>query len=512
MNKSNTIFLKLTTFIVGICSILYELLISTSSSYFLGNSVLQFSIIIGFYLASMGVGSYMSRWIQSNKYDAFILIEIILGLVGAFSVPLIYIYFAYADYTGFQFFVLLIISIIGILTGLEVPLLTHLLENENKENENLSDVLTYDYLGALIATLAFPFLLIPFMGLYKSSLLVGTINIVVAALVLLKFKDRLKTKFMTSHVVKIVFLIIFVLMSGMFLLAHQFLNRWNNVIFKHPVVYHTESKYQDIVVTQNRNEMRLYLNGAIQFSSRDEYRYHEALAHPAMQSLHSRKNILVLGGGEGLLVRELLKYNELVTIDLVDLDEKIVDMAKTFEPLVELNNHAFEDPRVTVHIDDAFKFLKSDSTYYDLIICDLPDPTTESLARLYSNAFYHLAGSRLRNNGIFVTQATSPDLTPKAFWCIDQTLKDSGFLYTYPYHINVPSFGEWGFIMASRQPISLRIGNEIPLRFLSEDMLPAMQFFSIDIRQQGILPNYLDQPILLEYYLEHYRQLSNEQR
>jgi len=508
MSKKN--YLILTTLIVGMCSIMYELLISTVSSYFLGNSIKQFSLIIGVYMAAMGVGAFLAQFIKGNLLYRFIQIEIVLGLIGALSVPLLYFYFSVADFSGFNFFTLSIISFIGILTGLEVPVITRILESELSLSENISNILAFDYLGALIATLAFPFFLLPVVGTFKSSLIFGYLNILVGILTYIVFSKEIVFKKKKKFVLWLSFFAISVLIFTCLICSKSIIDRWNNGIFKFPVIYSELSPYQDITLTKTDQEFRLYLNGAIQFSSKDEYRYHEALIHVPMMQLDQPRKVLLLGGGDGLAVREILKYASVESVTVVDLDPAVTRIAKQHALIYELNKSSLEDERVEVLNQDAFVFLMNDVSSYDVIISDLPDPTSESLSRLYSNAFYNLVISRLDYNGIFCTQATSPELTKNAFWCIDQTMKKSGLTYTYPFRINVPSFGNWGFIIGSLKAVDMRFDKGIPTQFLEEDSMEHIFYFPKDTRVEQVLTNTLDQAILMEYYLEHWRNLNYE--
>lgn len=504
-------FLILVTTIVGMCSIIYELLISTASSYFLGNSVKQFSLIIGFYMAAMGLGAYLAKFFKKDLLYRFIQIELWLGLVGAFSVPLCYLYFLFADYQGYNLFVFLLITVIGTLTGLEVPLLTRILEKDDSLRNNISNILAFDYLGALIATIAFPFFLIPFVGIYKSSLIFGLINIFVGAASLVVFREHIeqyarRSRLLFSIIISVGLIVVFCLIT-----SNQIMQRWSNGIFKHPVVYSAQSPYQDITITKNNEETRLYLNGAIQFSSKDEYRYHEALVHIPMMQLDAPRNVLLLGGGEGLAAREVLKY-DVHGVDLVDIDPAITSLGQENATFKALNQQSLSDPKIKIHHQDAFKFLIESKETYEVIIADLPDPTSENLARLYSHAFYKLVLSRLSPNGVFVTQATSSTLTPQAFWCIDKTLREAGFSFTYPYQINVPSFGNWGFILASMPSRSLKYDETISTRFLESEIMNHLFYIPKDQRDMEVLPNFLDSPILMEYYLNHWRELNHESK
>ena len=509
MSKKN--FLILVTFIVGMCSIIYELLISTVSSYFLGNSVKQFSLIIGIYMAAMGLGAYFSRWIKGELLYKFILTELILGFIGAFSVPLCYLYFLYADFQGYNIFVLSLVGVIGVLTGLEVPLITRVLESDLNLKENISVVLSFDYLGALLATLLFPFLLLPFVGSFKTSLIFGQLNLIVGALTFICYRDELGVSKAKKRLGRIIFGMGTVMIVACIFFTKQIIDRWHYGIFKYPVVYSEESSYQDIVVTSTDHEFRLYLNGAIQFSSRDEYRYHEALVHPTLMQFRTLDKVLILGGGEGLAAREVLKHSP-SQVDLVDLDPSITKLSNSMSTFVDLNKGALDNPAVNVHNEDAFLFVMTATEKYDAIIIDLPDPSTESLAKLYSKSFYGLCKETLNPGGVLVTQSTSPTLTPNAFWCIDTTLAVAGFEHRVPYHLNIPSFGEWGFIMCAEKSMNHQFDESIDCEFLEESSMHYMTHFPKDMDKVKTDPNFLDQPTIFNYYLEHWQSLSAEKR
>lgn len=507
-------FILMSTLVVGMCSLIYELLISTTSSYFLGDSITQFSIIIGIYLASMGIGSWFSRFFKKHLFFSFIVVELCLGLIGGFSVPMCYFYYTFSDVVGYQIFTYGLVGIIGMLTGMEVPLLTYILtEKQEASQDGLSDILTFDYIGALVATIVFPFILIPFMGIYKTSLLFGFLNILIGLLNLYFFRSFLKVKRHWSILVQLGYLGTILLVFLGFASSQGFMKYWNTALYKYPVIHQESSKYQNIVVTKNPNELRLYLNGAIQFSSRDEYRYHEALVHVAAQQIPRLSRVLILGGGEGLAAREVLKYPHIEQVHVVDLDKRITDMAKELPLFTEQNKHALSDLRVQVINGDAYQYVSHDTSTYDLIIADLPDPTNESLSRLYSETFYTMCLQRLSQQGLFVTQATSPELATDAFYCIEKTILASGFKHTYPYHANVPSFGNWGFIAASTTKQQFRINKYIDLDFVNDSFLQHCFFFPKDVQPtEKLQVNRLDKPILMQYYLDHWRQLQSEPR
>jgi len=436
----------------------------------------------------------------------------LLAVFGAFSIPLCYLFFALNDTSGYQIFVLSLVTVIGTLTGFEIPLLTRILDNKEAFEDNISDILTFDYLGALGATLLFPFFLLPFLGLYRSSLLFGFINLMIAIVTLRIFRKE----FENHSYKKLSFfagLIIASVILFMFINVDRHMDTWRKSLYKYPIIHSEVSPYQKIDIAKNNSEFRLYLNGAIQFSSRDEYRYHEALVHIPLSQLDSVYDVLILGGGEGLAVREVLKYKELQSITLVDIDPAITKLSKENPLLKRLNENAFNDPRVHVLHEDAMVFLKNNEKTFDAIILDLPDPSNESLARLYSEGFFKLCNAHLKQNGTLATQATSPHLSKNAFWCINETLRSSGFSYTYPYHVHIPAFGNWGFIMAKRNPdFNKHFRKDIELKSLEDASFDQLFYFPKDIRVFDVEINQLDRPILLEYYLEHWQSLQGEKR
>ena len=379
--------------------------------------------------------------------------------------------------------------------------------------KNISDVLAFDYLGALGATLLFPFFLLPFIGLYRSSLVFGLINLLVALVTLRFFKDDVlltgkQQRLLTFGNLAMVILIVFMLFQ-----TKKHLKKWDESIYKYPVIHTESSPYQKIDLAKNNSEFRLYLNGAIQFSSRDEYRYHEALVHVPFSQLDNPENILVLGGGEGLVIREVLKYKEVKKVTLVDIDPAIVQLSKKNPLISNLNQGALKDERVEVLHEDAFVFLNQDTATYDAILIDLPDPSNESLARLYTNVFYISCLNSLKSDGVIATQATSPHLSTNAFWCINETMRHAGFSYTYPYRVYVPSFGEWGFVMGKLNPrFKTSLRSDIDYAYLEEEAYEHMFYFSKDIREYAGGVNRLDSPILLEYYLDHWKSLQGEKR
>lgn len=492
-----TSILILSVFIAGLCSIIYELLIGTASAYFLGDSVKQFSITIGCYMAAMGIGSFLSRLIKTNLLAKFIAIEILLGFIGGTSVPVLYVFYAYTN--CYTVFMILLIIAIGVLIGLEIPLLTRIMDDYYTLKINISNILSVDYLGALIATLLFPFLLLPFLGTFRSSLFFGLVNMGIGFMNLWCFKHDLRISqrrcFMAASVGVCLFL------GTMFFASQFLLQSFNNSLYQDRIIFSRQTKYQKVVLTKNKDDIRMFIDGNLQFSSIDEYRYHEALVHIPLSMVPYKKNILILGGGDGLAIREILKYPEVETIYVVDIDPAITQISIENRFLRALNQSSLKDARVQVVNQDAFTFIENEPHLFDVIISDLPDPNNASLARLYSRAFYHMIRSRLTPTGIFIAQATSPFFSNKAFWCIHNTIKEAG-LNTYPYHVYVPSFGDWGFVMASRIRLNAeRVRIQVPTRYLTEKTARNLFVFAKDLVDPTPEYSTLDKPMVLSYYL-----------
>src|SRR6187549_215086 len=353
MKRTPLLFLNV--IIIATCGLIYELLAGTLSSYVLGDSITQFSFIIGIYLFAMGVGSYLSRYIDKNVAEKFIEIELAVAVVGGFSAPLLFLTFAYVSYFGIILYTM--VFIIGTLVGLEIPLLMRILKDELDFKELVSRVLALDYVGALVASLLFPIFLVPKLGLNRTSLLFGMLNAGVAVWATWLLEPRLKKN---VNLFRIKGAVIILLLLIAFIKADRLTTLAEDALFVDNIIYAKSSSYQRIVVTKGKTGYALFLNGNLQFNSFDEYRYHEALVHPAFASFQGEpKRVLVLGGGDGLALREILKYKSVEFIQLVDLDPDMTRISSAVPVLGELNKHSFDDPRVRVTNADAFVWLDS---------------------------------------------------------------------------------------------------------------------------------------------------------
>jgi spermidine synthase len=487
--------------IISVCALVYELVVGTLSSYLLGDSVTQFSLTIGLFLFAMGLGASLSRRVLRAELATFIVVEILIGLFGGASAAVLYATYS-LDPDSYRIVMVGVILSVGIGIGLEIPLLTRIVAARSDLARALADVLTIDYVGALIGSLAFPLLLLPWLGVNQTAFLTGLLNVTVAAAILRTFRHRL-TRAARRTLGGAATVTALVMVAGL-IASTWWVQVFEQRMYDGLIVYRDQTAYQRLVITQNQQDLRLYLDGNLQFSSRDEYRYHEMLVHPVMSAARSRGRVLVLGGGDGLAVRELLKYPEVEQITVVDLDPAMTAMARSYPPVRRLNQDAFADPRVRVVNEDAFTFARRDTGHYPVIIADLPDPNNEALSKLYSRQFYRLLGERLEPGGAFVTQAASPYFVREAFWMVDHTVADAGW-QTLPLRTHVPSFGEWGFVLATRDRApTVHLPAGIALRYLTPAVLDTATVFDPDTAEIPTGINTLDAPILQRTYAKGY--------
>lgn len=502
-----TYLLLFSVFVVATCGLIYELITGALASYLLGDSVTQFSTIIGTYLFAMGVGSYFSKFFNKNLLNVFIEVEIIIGILGGFSASFLFLSYEYVS--SFRIILYLIIFIIGCFVGLEIPLLMRILKDRFEFKDLVSKIFTYDYIGALIASISFPLLLVPYLGLVRSSLLFGIFNVGVALATIIVFRSEIKSPgFMRFKAIAT--LVLMVIAFGYSEKLVSFLEVQN---YRERIVFKKHTKYQRIVLTQQSGEMKLFLNGNLQFSSADEYRYHESLVHVGLARISNPKTVLILGGGDGLAAREVLKYPSIEKIVLVDLDDQMTHLFQNNQMLVELNNGALNNPKVEVINQDAFVWVKNNKQTYDFVIVDFPDPSQFALGKLYSRTFYGYLRSTVGPEGLITIQSTSPYVAKKSFQIIVNTLKDADF-FTKPYHVYVPSFGEWGYVLASKQDMDINAPvTALPagLRFLSQEMVPYLFQFSKDLLAETTEINRLNNQILVRTFEQEWEPFSHHE-
>lgn len=492
-------------FVCAACGLVYELALVALGSYLVGDTVTNASLVLAVMVFAMGIGSLAAKPLQRHAATAFAVVETALAVVGGLSVIALYAAFAWLNLYAP---VLVVVSFaVGLLIGAEIPLLMTLLQRIRPQDAGsaVADLFAADYVGALAGGLAFPFLLLPRFGLITGTLLVGAVNAVAGTIVVLGLYRRDLPRRPRIGVTVAAVAALAVLL-GTVSVVSPFQVAARQALYTAPVVFAEQTRYQDIVLTQalavrGDPEVRLYLNGDLQFASRDERRYHEALVHPALSG--PRRHVLVLGGGDGLAVREILGYPDVERVTLVELDAVMVELARTDPRLLRLNRGSLADPRVNVVVGDAFAWLRDHDgpVAYDAVIVDMPDPDAVATAKLYSTEFYGLARRVLAPGGRLVVQGGSLSSARAAFWCITTTVAEAG-LATVPYRVGVPSFGgDWGFVLAGAgvaPRLALAAGRP-RLTTLDDASLAAATVFPPDQARLPVGASTLDDPKVLRY-------------
>nr|WP_281193188.1 polyamine aminopropyltransferase [Candidatus Accumulibacter aalborgensis] len=493
--------LLFSVFIVASCGLAYELIAGALASYLLGDSVTQFSTVIGTYLFAMGIGSWLSRYVERHLVARFIQVELMVGVLGGFSAAALFFVFAWSP-APFKLALYLVVAGIGVLVGLEIPLIMRILKRDLVFKDLVSQVLTFDYLGALAVSILFPVLLVPHLGLMRSGLLFGLLNVIVALWAWGLFREQLQNFAWLRVQGGIAMLVLVVAFAA----AGELTSLAEAHLYADEIVHAENTPYQRIVVTRWKDDLRLHLNNNLQFSSRDEYRYHEALVHPGLSTLPAARQVLVLGGGDGLALREILKYPQIESVTLVDLDPAMTRLFATAPPLRKLNQDALLSPKVRVVNADALQWLEDNDDLFDFVVVDFPDPSNFAIGKLYSSAFYRLLNKHLTGEALAVIQSTSPLYARQSFWCVVTTLESVG-LVTTPYHALVPSFGEWGFVLAGRRAYKAPTSYAVDTRFLTAETTPALFLFPKDMARVGAEVNRLNSQVLVRYFEREWRQV-----
>ncbi len=494
----------ISVFFVASCGLAYELVAGALSSYLIGDSVLQFSTVIGCYLFAMGVGAHLSRYVTDEDVLArFVDVELAIGLLGGASAALLFLGFAWSA-GPFRALLYALVFLIGALVGMEIPLVMRALNaREARFADLVSRVLTFDYLGSLAIALLFPLVLVPHLGLVRTGFLFGLVNVGVAAWTIHAFGGAVANA--RGRVLRAG--AVFLALGAGFAASDRLVYFSERGMFGDDIAYAITTPYQRLVLTRWKDDLRLYINGNLQFSSRDEYRYHEALVHPALQSLPWARSVLVLGGGDGLALREILRYPNVRQVTLVDLDPRVTELFSTAPDLTALNHASFHDPRVHLVNADAARWIESTTDTFDAVFVDFPDPSSFALGKLYSVPFYAALRQRVSAHGTVVVQATSPYFAPHAYWCIEATLREAGF-HTAPYHTYVPSFGEWGFILATEDGAwSPPAAYRLPMRYLSAEVTREMFAFPPDMTPPKVEANHLNTQALVRYFDEDWHRV-----
>ena len=510
--------------LVAACGLVYEYLLAHYAGRILGAVEPTVYAMIGLMIVAMGCGALAARWI-SSIYRGFAWLELGIGILGGTSILLLSgaVALAYslpewlrAIYNldaaivvdgGLAAMLLSSARVlpfvvgfaIGFLVGMEIPLIARVREHihQRRLKHNLGAMYGADYIGAGIGAAVWVAICLKLPIIYAA---VGTaaVNTLVGVAFLLLYRRRLRpsARLWIGHAG------LAALLGVMAVFGTEWTARLGDTLFQDRVVYRLQTPYQNAVITKRHvargkpDVLSLYLNGRLQFASNDERIYHAYLTSPAMLATYRRQRLLVLGGGDGLALRDLLRWNP-ESITLIDIDSQLVGLFSGDDPdapawlsraLVELNENAFADPRVAVVEADAFievERLAAEGERFDVVVSDLPDPNHPDLNRLYSDYFYARIGQLLSPDGALAIQSTSPFHAKAAFLSIGKTLAHAGF-HTEQLHANVPSFGEWGWTIGTLRgkPASERIAQApagpTPDGWLDRELITAAFAFPHD--------------------------------
>ncbi|MEV0172739.1 polyamine aminopropyltransferase [Streptomyces sp. NPDC050803] len=459
-------------FVCAACGLVYELELVALASYLIGDSVTQASVVLSLMVFAMGLGSLVAKRLRWHAAAGFGAIEAVLALVGGCSALALYGVFAWTgDWGGLwangpRVLLVTFSLAIGLLIGAEVPLLMELIQRIRRQDAGgaVADLFAADYVGALVGGLAFPFLLLPLLGQLTGALITGAVNAVAGgALVLGLFRRDLTRR--GRWLLLVANLAVLGVLATAAVHVDDFERAARHAVYGADVRVAVQTGVQEVVITGGTHgrPLDLFLDGRLRVSGRDEHRYHEALVHPAMNGPHAR--VLILGGGDGLAAREVLRHPGVRRVDVVELDAELVGLARRDPALARLNGHVYDDPRVRVTTGDAFRHLRTaPATRYDVVISDLPDPGITASTKLYSQEFYGLARRMLADEGRLVVHAGPVASRPRVFWTVDATMRAAG-LRTAPYCVagRAPGFAagpdrsagraeaphDWGFILSS---------------------------------------------------------------
>ena len=550
--RTATLLLALSMFFTGAAGFIFECILSTVASYILGNSIEQFSVTISLMMLMMGFAGYwQSKLSDDHLIEKFLAVETALALLGGFS-P-IAAYGAYATMeTHFALVQYFFVLSIGFLIGLEIPLVLRINRRFVPElKSNIATVFSTDYVGAFVGALVWVFVFLRYFPLTEIGFFVAGINFAVAVVTYLYFSAHGFVKYKLPAFAAIA------LTAVALSFGYARNDDWNQLFeqrfYDRPIVVSRTTRYQHIVMTAatDPTDYRLFINGNLQFSSRDEHIYHEMLVHPALTLAEKNERVLILGGGDGLALREVLKQPTVREVTLVDIDPEMIELARSHPTLSELNARAFEDARVeasyldlvapsgietpvyeysgvvndglsagieeaarvSVYTVDADRLVDLLPAGLDVVLIDLPDPNSVELTKLYSLEFYLKLRRLLSEGAMLAIQATSPYHAKESFLCIRRTLEAAGYT-TLPYHDDVPSFGDWGWILAWEKDLESRdVARSIArleefglpaddLSYLTPERFRASLVFGkggLESTSEEV--NRLMRPVLLNFYL-----------
>ncbi|MGH1339860.1 MAG: polyamine aminopropyltransferase [Aureispira sp.] len=506
--KKASLILMAALFATGLSGIVAEYVLATLATYFLGDSVFQWTIVLSLMLFSMGLGSRFSKRFEGHLLETFVGIELLLSILISLCALFTYLIMPYL--TSLWVILYLMAIVIGLLIGMEIPLVTRINKDYESLRTNISGVMEKDYYGSLFGGLFFAFVGIRYLGLTYTPFVVGGVNFFVALLLFYALRESIARE--RKRWLQLGFVGTAVLIGIGLFLAKPIVLYGEQSRYREKVVFTKQTPYQKITVTQWQGDYWLYLNTGKQLSTFDEWLYHEPLVHPAMQLARAPRSVLIMGAGDGCAIREVLKYEAVDKITLVDLDPEMTEVGKNHPIFQQLNQRAYFSPKLTVVNADAFTYLEQNKEFYDVIIADFPDPKSVEVNRLYTRSFYELCSHRLHPHGVFVTQAASPYYTTKAFRTIEKTVKSAGF-HTVPLHNHIYTFGEWGWVLGMKEPPAEAMKKAlqqfdfkgIPVRWINKESMLMMTSFGGDlvpVNKEELEINTLHNPVLYRYYAE----------
>jgi len=489
--------LILTMAVLAGCGLIYEYLLSHYAGRVLGVMESTIYTMIGLMIVSMGLGAFAARKVRC-AFNGFVYLELIIALLGSSAILIIGGLIAITqilptiiadtfllppDMTphGGIFKLLNVIAfnspyffgvILGFFIGMEIPLIARIREDIHGQHlaNNLGTIYGADYIGAGIGAAIWVLFLLS-IDISKAAAITASLNLIAGSFFILRYWQKLtwRKTFVSLHLILALIIIL------LFNLGNQWLNQMNSLLYLDKVVYSTKTRYQQLTFTERHmginadttqhNIINFYLNGRLQFSSIDEHIYHDYLVAPVLAGSARHDNILIIGGGDGLALRDVLNYAP-KSVTLIDLDSELINVFQTpskhlptrlTKQIKNINKNSLQDKRVNIVRADAFiaiNNLLNAKKVFDAIIVDLPDPSHPDLNKLYSVNFYARLKQLLSGDGLIAIQSTSPYHAKSSFISIGKTLSAANFLHVQQYHDNVPSFGEWGWTIAAKMGAS----------------------------------------------------------
>ncbi|MFT6790620.1 MAG: spermidine synthase [Pseudoalteromonas rhizosphaerae] len=531
------------------CGLIYEYLLSHYAGRVLGSVESAIYAMIGTMIVAMGIGAFLARWFK-DAFTAFAWLESLIALVGmgcilaiasviavSYSLPHIfsdifnlpadvilngYIFQKLQEWSRFLPYVFGLL--LGLLIGMEIPLIARIRQHVYGRflENNAGTIYGADYIGAGIGAAIWVSIMLA-MPIMQAAAWTALFNIIAGLAFLWRYHSYVRY----AKLLLVCHIALLVLFGFILMLGSSWMKDLSNVLYKDKVIYSEATKYQHLVLTErlSRNQpdpiTDLYLNGRLQFSSIDEQIYHSMLVYPPLLASNRHDNVLIIGGGDGLALRDVLKW-PVKEVTLIDLDAQLLSLfghdddefnppAAIHERLTKLNKHSMADPRSHIKVGDAFlevERLLDEGKRFDTIIIDLPDPNHPDLNKMYSDYFYNHIRQLLAADGAMAVQSTSPYHAKKAFLSIGKTVKAAGFKHVEQYQQNIPSFGQWGWTIATTtgQSASARISDitSLPVasRWISKKYLLAAFVFPNHYFEQinDIEVNQLGSGTLYDYY------------